>query len=605
MNAATYLNCLEYNGLATGSVLGLYNMVSGSGAVIFYNHLYPSGYHFSGNAYNGLAVPLISVGRHNIANQQFSGTNCYRIGFNQSGDFSVLLDIEYSGCSRNTTGIAYTLFSTSDNLTGSTGTFSIGIDESNQLFFQTSGYYKTLNYELKNKNIVYVGLGNRQYVNFGVWDVLHQEFNSEEFTLTNLQNSVNNLYIGNFLNNTNTSYTGYYGKILNAVLLDTVLESEKLSYCGNCLFASGYTTGATQIETGYLLSVTGYVLSGITESVITGYTPYSGIITKADNSTINIVFPSGLSQNQTTQQVATVLTGYSTFIITGEPTRTYVNNESDINGFLVYDVEFDSSLVSGDTLEIYSFLNYNPNVNLSVEGLVYPTGRVQLIGNGLVETYGVDYYVDRELISGFFEDDILMYDILNANTYVSAYSGYWQRDKIQMSGGGYFPSESQFIEKSGKIYITGITGNALSYSSDVYMNGQKIISGYNYIMFPSGELVIMEINPTGLPALYAEMIYPSTGGLPTGVGEVQDAELSIIPNYGRFNRYYYDISDVEKFYFNNITGYSPQIWVNGVRQREKADYVKVFSCTLNSGFSDYPSVPFNFYDNEDENFNII
>lgn len=609
MNSVAYLSCLAHNGIltgVTGSIVGIYDTLSGSGNYAFYNQIYPSGYHFSGGNFFGPAVPLISVGKHNSLNQQFSGTNCYRFGFTQSGDFGLLLDIEYSGCSRNTTGIAYTLFSTSDRPTGSTGTFFVGIDEANKLFLQSSGYYKSLNYELKSKNLVYIGLGGQQYVTFGVWDTLRQEFKSEDIYLNSQQNIINKLYIGGFLDNIDTNYTGYFGKILNAALFNKTFEASGVESCADCIFVTGQTTGSLNTGLAYLLSVTGYVLSGISESVITGYVPYSGTVTKTDGSTITIVFPSGLTGTQVTQQVATVLTGYTTFVVTGNPTINFLNDTNKLNGFTTYDIEFDSVLTSGDTLEIYTFPEYNSRINLIVNGTDYPNSiqPVQLIGNGLVETFNRDYYLVRNQISGFFDDDILLYDLLTGQPLISAYSGYWARDKVAMSGGGFFPSSPQFIETSGKIYVTGITGNPLAHGSDIYINGQKIISGSNYSMLKSGTLIVLEINPTGLPALLVEPIYPSTGGLPTGILDVQDAELSVIPNYGQFSRYYYDISGLQQSYFSGITGYTEEVWVNGVRQREYADYIKIFTCTQNSGYSDPPSVPFNFYNNESSNFNI-
>lgn len=608
MKATAYLNCISYNGLftgSTGSVLGIYDFLSGSGNALIYNQIYPSGSHFSGNNIYGPAIPLVSVGKANSVSGQFTGVNCYRFGFTESGDFGVILDIDYSGCDRNTAGVSYVLFSTIDNPTGSTGTFFIGINEANRLFIQTSGYYKSLNYELRDKNIFYVGLGAKQYVNFGIWDVPSQQFNVNEISLSGYQQVINKLYIGGFLNNTDINYTGYFGKINNAVLLNGPLEASGIKTCSTCLFATGITTGSPNTGLVYFPSVTGYTLSGVNEFIVTGYTTYSGTITKFDNSTINVIFPSGLTQLQKTQDVATALTGFTSVIVTGQPTITFLQDTTKLNRFIMYDIELDLPLTSGDTLEIYTFPDFNSRTNLKINTLDYPisTEPVQLIGNGLVETLGVDYDIVRGEISGFFEEDVLSYDLLTGLPLVSAYSGYWANDKIAMSGGGFFPSVPQFIETSGKIYVTGITGNALFHASDVFMNGQKLVSGYNYSMFRSGALVVLELNPTGLPALVVDLVYPSTGGLPTGIGEIQDAELSVIPNYGQFTRYLYDISGTLS-YASGITGYSEEVWVNGVRQREFVDYVKIFSCTQNSGFSDPASVLFNFYNNDTGFFNI-
>src|SRR5438045_9800189 len=111
-------------------------------------------------------------------------------------------------------------------------------------------------------------------------------------------------------------------------------------------------------------------------------------VTKADDATVSLIFPSGLTGLQQTPDIVTVLTGNLTISITGTTPLTF-QYDSRLTGFLTYDIEFNSSLVSGDTLEVYTFPTFNANVGLSIPtDLTFPnvTGFVQLVGNGLVET---------------------------------------------------------------------------------------------------------------------------------------------------------------------------------------------------------------------------
>ncbi len=610
MKPSSFIDCVSYNGVATGatgSVVGLYDLGSGVSS-IKYNLIYPTGYHFSGAQIFGPAVPLVSVGPFQAQNYQFTGRNTYRVGHTVSGDFSLLLDIDYSGCARNTTGVAYVLFSTADAPTGS-GTFYIGVDEANRLFLQSSGQSKTLGVELHENNLVYVGLGKQKYLSFGVFDLLNQKLIAENIVFSGEQNLINKLYIGGFLNNTNTAYTGYFGKIHNAIYSNKPLDVSGVHHCANCIFATGFSTGAIPVETVLVPSITGYLLSGINELIVTGITPITGTIGTFDGSTLNVIFPSGLTVSTQTQEIASVLTGSIPLQISGNRPITFHKDTGKLNGFLKYDVEVDFTMSSGDYVEIYTFPQYNPNVSLAVNGFEFPTSSqfVQIIGNGLVETNNVDYYVVRGQISGFVEDDILIHDLLTGSSLVSPLSGYWARDKVALSGGGFFPSSAQFSESNGNVVITGITGGRITYQHDIYYNGQKMRSGYHYFLkddYSGFEgITVAVLSGNLIPPLLVEPLYHPTGGFPTGVLSVEESEISFIPNYHKFTKYAIDITG-DTALIRDVTGFSEQVWVNGVRQRIVADYVKNFKCTLSSGIVDPPHIPFNFYNNETGYFNI-
>src|SRR5438045_5098787 len=95
----------------------------------------------------------------------------------------ILLDIDYDGCSRNTTNTSFVLLSTADNATSLSGKFYLGINDANRLYFETSGFSKTLPYELRQNNIIYFCLANSTNVEYGVFAVLNQTITSEAIYL--------------------------------------------------------------------------------------------------------------------------------------------------------------------------------------------------------------------------------------------------------------------------------------------------------------------------------------------------------------------------------------------------------------------------------------
>jgi hypothetical protein len=383
------------------------------------------------------------------------------------------------------------------------------------------------------------------------------------------------------------------------------------------MFATGVTSGAAPVTEVTVLEVTGHLLSGYSESVVIDYVPSLSTITKADSSTVSVVSPSGVQSSIQTAQIATVLTGTTTIRVTGDSPLIFLT-DSRLNGYVSYDIEFDYALESGDAVEIYTYPRFNPNVGLTITDLAYPidTPNVQLIGNGLVETKDVDYSVVRNAISGFTEDDILTYDILTGTSLVTSFSGYWNRSRIITSGQagtGYYPTSAQFTETTGatgKILITGITGRTLSTKYDLYLNGQKLISGYHYWLQAdsvsgafggNAGLTVAYLDPTVLPDWTGEFV--TSNGYVTGILSIEDSELTFIPQHESLTRYFKEVTTPFSTY-TNLTGFSEQVWVNGVRQTVDVDYRRNYPCSLDSGIVDYPSLPFNFYNNETGYFNI-
>ena len=141
MKTIPFFTCLSYYGIntgTTGSVVGAYDFSSGSGNALVYNLVYPTGQNFSGSNYYAPSQPLAQVGVTGITGN-LSGRGSYRLGYEVSGDFGLVIDTLYDICSRSSatgSGYAYSLIS---NTSGSPTGFLIGIDEANHLFVSSSG----------------------------------------------------------------------------------------------------------------------------------------------------------------------------------------------------------------------------------------------------------------------------------------------------------------------------------------------------------------------------------------------------------------------------------------------------------------------------------
>lgn len=625
MNFTPFSTCIRYNGIATGisgSMIGAYDFASGSGTALVYNALYPTGQHFSGSNYYGPVLPLVNVGSTG-ATGALTGLGAYRIGYEVSGDFGLVIDSFYDRCRRYVStgsGLAYVLASTASGLqTGLGSDFYLGVDEANQLFVAASGARKTLHYELQARSLVFLNYGSQKNIEFGVFDPLQNKLVSTSLVMPTSGKLTNTVYMGGILNYNSPlrDVTGYYGLLKHAVLFRKPVSILEGSGCYECLYAIGSGTGATTVTSITVPAITGYQFSGRNESYISEFVPITGQVTLANNTTVNLVFPSGLTGTRQADEIATVLTGFVTITTTGSPSAFFSKSVADYYSYAMYDIEFKQPLVSGDYLEIYTFSGYNSNVGLGINNLIFPTttGFVQLIGNGLAETRDFDYFVDtHNIISGFYADDNLIYDVATGASLISPFSGWWARGKVQMSGGTFYPTSAQFNETidTGRILVTGITGAPLPPASDVYLNGQKLVSGLHYKLVDNSVsgffgaitgLTVLVIDPSYISDFNGYFLYHPTGGLPTGVDSVDDSELTVLPNYGSFIRYTEDVTGQHSVY-SGVTGFTEQVWLNGVRQKLGSDYVKNCACSMVSGTSSDDTNTFNFFNNNTGYFNI-
>lgn len=604
----TYLNCLNLTGTSTGIFDGIYDFSSGNNQII-YNQIYTTGQNFLNNLPLAANYPLISLNNSSIGTA--FNNNLYSIGQSVSGNFGIILQLNYNGCIHNTTGIEYVILSTVPNYSGIQNGqgFCITVNDINRISILSSGNNQTLlGQELKQNNFFYIFLNNQQYLTYGIYDILNVNSNTNSLVLNNSLPINNNIYLGNFLNNNNSSYTGFSGYINFATLINQNLKIQDLTNCVECYFITGIQNLGTGTLTYQLPIITGY--SGIQNlyTGITGYSYISGNIINSTGGSVPIYNISGLTGVLSGNVLSTLITGSINLNLTGNTNYNFIINTGLYNPFITYNLNFYLSLMSGDYIEIYTYNNFNGNVNNQFDNLFdYPNTNLnlQIFDNGLLQLSGFDFGVNEEQeITGLNTQDLIQYNLTTGFAITTAYSGWWARSKILLSGGSYFPSSSQYIESGSGIIITGINNNQIAFNTDLYLNGQKLISGLQYSFITSGNLNnIIILSGNYLPDFDYIPLYSPTGGLPTGILSTESNDLTFYPRENNPNYYLFNITGTTST-IANIYGFSTEIWINGIKQLKSFDYTRNFACSLNSGFE--PNVyPFTFYSNESTFFNII
>jgi len=604
INIGNYINCVSSFNSPTG-IVGWYDFSSGISGII-YNQIYSNVNNFLSGIPIASNYPLILLNGNTGIN--FTSNNCYILN-NVTGNFEIILQFNPNICNYNTTGIDQILFSTIPNYSGINNGFLVGINNVNRIFVQNSNNYSVLNYELKPQDFIYLSLINQQYVNLGIYDILSQNLYSTELVLNNLLPLNNNLYIGNFLNNNNSNYTGYSGAINFGVLLNQQLNNSNLMNFCNCYFITGTNiigTGTNSFQVPILNNYSTYVS---TTTGITGYLYVSGNITNSTGGLIPIYQISRITGIISGNTFTTFSTGSIGVTLNENTIYNYIYNTGTYNPFLTYNISFYQPLMSGDYVEIYTYNFLNGKVGNKFDvnfDLPDTPFNVQILDNGLLQDSGLNFNLDIEgEVTGTFnvQTDIISYDLTSGQSIITSYSGWWARSKILMSGGSYFPSNSQYIESGSGIIITGINGLIIPNNTDLYLNGQKIISGIQYSIISSGSLNnIYILSGNYLPDFYCVPLYSSTGGLPTGISQIQSNSLVFYPKEDNPNYYLFNFTGSTNN-LNNIIGFSPEIWINGIRQANNIDVNISQNCSLASGFINN-SFLFTFFNNENSYFNI-
>ena len=570
MNANSFLNCLNFTGLNTGTyVLGLYSFSSGD-ANFVYNQAYSTGYNYVSGYPFAPALPLVYEGAGTNVSGIFSGNQAYQVSNAFTRDFGILLFLNNSGC-LNSGNKNQILISTTTQLSGGNSGAILGITPTNRLFASVSGYTITLPQEIDVSDLAFLSVQQGRFLNFGLFSIKQQAYSGYTYDYGHSGIAVQNLLIGGAFNYP-TNYTGYSGVMKEVYLFSAVIPATAINSCMNCVFTTGYYY--TQTSGVYnMRKITGSYWSGITTTQLTGYKVVSGNYINENGTSGTIYYNSGLYGTITLysglfpQIVYVPYTGYTSGL------SFYYNTGAVLSG-TVSNVYLGVPLSSGDIIEVYTYQSPLQSIGVPVtyKGL-FPnsTQLVQLYGNGLAETSGFDFNVlHGGVINGYDPNNILLYDIVPSGLTMPYLTGYI------LTGA---PTATYTL-------ITGISGISMtSFNHDIYLNGQKMASGLNYTYTS--------------PNLYV------SGNELAIINDISDApEIKFIPPFANRTRVFFEYSGNTNT-IGTITGFSEQVWLNGLRQSLNIDYYKTNTCPTCTGFYYDPGYSFSLYSSMDDNINLF
>lgn len=629
MNFDSFINCLQLKTPHSGALIGYYDFESGDGK-LFKNLIYEnSGFYFtglnsSGQQVTGIRSDLLPAVVFSDSETSFSvsgifsGEDFVRIGRTiTSEELSFFIRYDGNPC-KSLENKATPQILLSSNASGFASGFNLGVNASNRLFFEykSSGDVRieTFSRELSERNLVSFLL-KKSSASFAVYNFSNEEVYQEDFPLVNFENS-NVLYVGK--DRFNTSATGLFGGIKNLAIFNEYI-SDEIKLIDECLFCSGYTVDHN--ETGYF---TGYFLTGSYNPIIqkTGITGYQTVLTSFLDENGHIIY---LSSESGITGIISTTTGYDYLTGSGAfPYEVFVSGEEfydreskrDYLNSLNYHFR-GGSLSSGDYIQVYSYRVPIFDHSIKVMDLNYsPVGHDAVFLNGLLATSGKGFSIFKGLVnSGVDLDDSLRYDNLTSRGLTFDASGLWSSNRLllnfcDVSTGAnpvYFPSAAQFLETGNDtLSFTGFNGTGIT-GFDFYLNGQKLTNEYQTGVI-SGK-VNYSLSSSFIQGWQGEVQFsgcPSPDGNYEVLSHRTFDTISFIPKISPLN-----LINQEKLYTGNaskldfkISGYSEQIWLNGVRQFIQDGYNASYNCSLNDSFTDFEKMPLNFYNNENSLFNI-
>jgi len=576
MGIKSHSECLSVNGINTGIISSYLSFTTGSGYFCSNDK-----YSLNDQVISGFPVLDLNLGlivKNEGSNQDkisgvFNGDGLVKIGKDVDLTNTCLyLDFESSFCylqNENKQGVV--LISTRPSGHPESG-FIVGINRAGRLFAEytnSNGVEKSfsLSNEISDKAIITVN-----QVGYSL-SLSYKDYETE--TLKVVNSPVNDLvttdelYLGGDFNLEGTNYTGFSG-IINSFALfsESLNDSERETLC-DCSFSTGFYQ--SQVGSYIENPITGYSVSSVDQS---GIASYSYILTEEDGKDVYI--SSGVSG---------LLTSYDSYnYLTGESTSY------DLSGNIVgYDfslkaeksikkLSFVSNAQSGDFIEIISYKNAELGKNINTYNFKLVRGdydNVLLYHNGLLNIEGLDFFVDPNGVftdsgnQGYDSTDYFVYTPTNSNIITENYTGQ-------------FPSGVD-----GHVYITGVSGTVLT-GYDLYFNGQRLIKEYDYTTGLSGSYECVIIYSGEVPE--QDLSFSSALSF-VEINNIDDRLVQVIECTDSCNNF-------------DLTGYTEDVWLNGVKQAKNLNYTTYHECSLNSGISQYEGLGYLFFNNNTNYFNI-
>jgi hypothetical protein len=578
------------NSVDTGNLLAFYSFNSYSGLYNF-NEKYVTpdkledGQYVDINRYP--AIVYDSGSNFNTSGSgYFDSKTLLKIGESVDLDAWTIFINFYSEDRTNNRDKGRTIISSMDSPSQTSG-FNIGINGSNRLYCEyvdDSGYLNTLtsDNELNKRNLVSVAKTSNSFeIEIGLHDYVNSLNHIKKFKITNatgINSTINSnaWYVGDFYSSS-SNYTGFSGSIEDILIVSGFVEESIRNSVAQGFFATDYSGERVENKTFYYNKITGVTETEIqiTGTGITGYElvcPYSNQTRGGDS--VNICFYSGMT-GQLSGQVDIFETGSETgSSVSGifVPEKFFFDT-GYLYKYMGNNIVFKEAIDEKDIFEVYMHPQLHENLNKEGEyvlgadyvnlGTSFSGENLNFFLNGVLQRSGT--YSAGKISSGNYYITGIELKRMGENPNIDN-NIYDKIDGLQIHTG----------YESGEAVWT-ITGNEYV-SKDVYINGQKMISGLNYTG-SNDEIHILRSTLDELPS----------------------GEVAFVPRKAYDNR----TTGTNTIWINNNDSIlSEQLWLNGVRQMKKINYFitdddSLLNITSKAGRSKY-----NIYGNSNNFFNI-
>ena len=570
MDSGILIKTFQKNFFNTGNLISYYSFSNPSGKILF-NNLYTTGDHFiegDSSKINLELHPAISVGSTNNATAGVYGGSGYfnysdllQIGTGLSlTDWSVFVNFLQQ---TPPSGREASVLVSSMDSPGSQSGFNIGLNASNRVyldFINGNGARETHTHsaELSNFNNLISVSKNSEQIQIIYHDFIDDDSKLETFDVSGMKNA-DAWKIGG-MQTPYENYTGFSGYIDDILISSEGYNGSVASIISDSFFMTGVESGHSQEIIVYSNETTGteFNLTGVNE---TGVTDYVDVLVDTVNG-VTLYQKSGVEGE---------LTGFTISYLTGGLTSgtgtSFINGHNLVdynysNKFADNCIIFDKDINLTSTYEIYS---YNQRTDLLNKDLMYNFGDNDFITETGHSGENLNVYMDGRAIysgSGFTFND---FEVDFAHEVVSSGTGIYN----------FITGNQVATSFTGSVGTISLT-NSKYFNKDVYLDGVKLVSGSVWSGTPSS----IQIDASSL----------SSG------------TYFFLPRHSHsVNRATGNVSQFIKFDFKLV---NEQLWVNGFKQKEGADYTKTSTHSLlNSnkyltGFTDL------IFNNETGFFNV-
>lgn len=421
----------------------------------------------------------------------------------------------------------------------------LGVNDAYKLTLEFSGstgqnneIHKSVNFsELSLQNPVGLRL-NKNKIEYTYFDIIEDEINNQIIDLTgNFFNQSKNIYIGNFpTGKSRPNYTGLIGIVDDFIACDEYFDSNLSMGLTKLFIKTGESVEVRNI-TGVRYNIIQSGFLNPTGIIGTGITGYRIVPSEDSFGSTTVYVSSGVSGVLTGEKIEYRVVSQEQYAVKQQTIQTDLYDEDYASRFTKNYIVFTPKIDSTDIFEVqlyqdsqskiespeYGVLNdiYVPQDNLSNKNvLIFFNGINISSGNYTITSNG-----NKFTISSYNKDidDTVSY-------IVSSYPGIENYTYYNTTG----------VVNNGYVFV----GQLNNKKYDVFLNGQKLISGENYLISGSNY-----------------DLYLKTDLAPGEVYAYEDNFLSGVTGTNI------------KLYNPTINYNNEKIWVNGLFQNKNENYL--------------------------------